>query len=35
MTTLILTFLPVLVTFGIAAFTPPTETRCHDSHQPC
>jgi hypothetical protein len=35
MTTLILTFLPVLLTFGIAAFTPPPETRCDHADQPC
>ncbi len=34
MTNIILTFLPVLITFGIAALTPPSDTRC-DSHQPC
>jgi hypothetical protein len=35
MTTLILTFLPVLLTFGIAAFTQSPETRCDHADQPC
>jgi hypothetical protein len=35
MTNIILTLLPVLITFGIAALTPSAEAHCDQADQPC
>ena len=35
MLTATLTLLPFVVTFAIAALTPPSEDRCPDANHPC